>query len=163
MDLKKSQNWHFCKRVSPWFRPKLSNFFISSFQVRYIKKKCFVTFYIENQHGLKKAEKWTIFQRGQSMVLHKIMKFVYFIFLGKIRKKTYLVTFQIENQHFQTMKTWIKKKSQNWQFSKGVSPWLQPKLISFYICSFQVRQAKKKSFVTFQIENQHFQTIKTMI
>ena len=31
MDLKKSQNWHSCKRVSPWLRPKLSNFFDSFF------------------------------------------------------------------------------------------------------------------------------------
>ena len=27
MDLKKLENWHFSKGVSPWFRPKLSNFF----------------------------------------------------------------------------------------------------------------------------------------
>ena len=31
MHLKKSQNWHFSKGVSPWFRPKLSNFFKSFF------------------------------------------------------------------------------------------------------------------------------------
>ena len=30
-DLKKSKNLFFFKRVSPWFRPKLSNFFSSSF------------------------------------------------------------------------------------------------------------------------------------
>ena len=32
MDLKKSQNWHFSKGVSQWFRPKLSNFFSSFFR-----------------------------------------------------------------------------------------------------------------------------------
>ena len=38
-DLEKSKNLHFSKGVSPWFWPKLSNLFISSFYVRYAKKK----------------------------------------------------------------------------------------------------------------------------
>ena len=38
MDFKQSQNWHFSKRVSPWFRPKLSNFF-SSFFLGKIREK----------------------------------------------------------------------------------------------------------------------------
>ena len=112
---------------------------------------------------LKSVEKLAIFQRGQSIVSAKIMKFLYFFFLGKIRQKTCLVTFQIENQHFQTIKTWIKKNSQNWHFSKGNSACFRPKLSNFFISFFQVRYVKKKCFVTFYIENQHFQTIKTWI
>ena len=70
MDLNKSQNWNFSKGVIPWFRPKLSNFLSSFFQVRYGKKKCFVRFYIENQHfqviktWMKKSRKMANFPKG---------------------------------------------------------------------------------------------------
>ena len=34
-DLKRRQNWHFCKGVSPWFWSKLSNFLNVSFYAKY--------------------------------------------------------------------------------------------------------------------------------
>ena len=57
------------------------------------------------------------------MVLAKIMKFLYFIFLGKIRQKNVFGNVLDRKLAFLDYKNMDLKKSQNWQFSKGVSPW----------------------------------------
>ena len=87
------------------------------------------------------------------MVLAKIMKSLYFFFLGKIRQKKVIGNVLYRKLAFLDYKNNDLKKAKTFVFAKGVSPWFWPKLICFYICSFWVRQAKKKSFVTFYIEN----------
>ena len=91
------------------------------------------------------------------------MKFLYFIFLGKIRQKTCLVTFQIEKQHFQTIKTWIKKTGEKLAFFQRGQSIVSAKIMKFLYLFFLGKIRQKKCLVTFQIENQHFQTIKTWI
>ena len=58
------------------------------------------------------------------MVLAKIMKSLYFFFLGKIRQKKKVIGNVLDRKL-----TFLdyKKKTQNWHFSKGVSPWFCPK------------------------------------
>ena len=97
------------------------------------------------------------------MVFAKIMKSLYFFFLGKIRKKKCLVTFQIENQHLQTIKTWIEKTVEKLAiFQRGQSI-VSAKIMKFLYFFFLGKIRKKTCLVTFQIENQHLQTIKTWI
>ena len=57
------------------------------------------------------------------MVLAKIMKFLYFIFLGKICQKNVFGNVLDRKLAFLDYKNMDVKKSQNWQFSEGVSPW----------------------------------------
>ena len=83
------------------------------------------------------------------MVLAQIMKSLYFFFLGKIHQKKVIGKVLYRQLEILDYKNNDLKKSKNLHFSRGVSPWFWPKLKSFFICSFQVRQAKKKSFVTF--------------
>ena len=83
------------------------------------------------------------------MVLAKIMKSLYFFFLGKIRQKKVTGNVLYRTLAFLDYKNNDLKKSKNIHFSSRVSPWFWAKLISYYICSFKVRETKKKSFVTF--------------
>ena len=83
------------------------------------------------------------------MVLAKINKFLYLFMLGKTGQEKEFCNFLDRKLAFLDYKNNDLKKSKNLHFSRGVSPWFWPKLKSFFICSFQVRQAKKKSFVTF--------------
>ena len=62
------------------------------------------------------------------MVLATIMKFLIFFFLGKIRQKKVCGNVLDRKLAFLDYKSWIKKKSKNWHFSKVVSPWFWPKL-----------------------------------
>ena len=49
MDLKRRQNWHFCKGDSPWFWSKIGNFVNVSFYAKYTQKKNLVTFSLESK------------------------------------------------------------------------------------------------------------------
>ena len=62
------------------------------------------------------------------MVLAKIMKFVYFFFLDKIRQIRVFGNVLDRKLAFLDYKNMDLKKSQNWHFSKGVSPWFWSKL-----------------------------------
>ena len=70
------------------------------------------------------------------MVLAKIMKSLYFFFLGKIRQKKVIGNVLYRKLGFLDYKNNDLKKAKNLHFSTGVSPWLWPKLKSFFICSF---------------------------
>ena len=52
------------------------------------------------------------------------------------------------------------KKSKNWDFFKGVSPWLWWKIGNFSRFLFQGKQARKMCFTIFQKKETLFQTIK---
>ena len=54
-------------------------------------------------------------------------------------------------------------KSQNLQFSKGVSPWFSSKNRDFVNFSFYAKYTEEKYLVTFLLENKTFQTIETWI
>ena len=80
---KKWKNWHFSKRVNPWFWSKnghLSNFF----------------------------------------------------FLGNIGQKNVFYDILERKNAFQGYKNKKLKKSKNWHFSKGVSPWFRSKKWPFF-------------------------------
>ena len=62
------------------------------------------------------------------MVTAKIIKFPYLFFLGKIRQKKVFGNVLDRKLAFLDYKNMDLKKSQNWQFSKVVSPWFWPKL-----------------------------------
>ena len=62
------------------------------------------------------------------MVLAKNIKSLYFFFLGKMRQKKVIGNVLYRKLAFVDYKNMNSKKLQNWHFSKGVSPWFQPKL-----------------------------------
>ena len=66
------------------------------------------------------------------MVSAKIMNFFYLLFLRKIRNKKVFVNVLDRKLAFLDYKNMDLKKSQNWHFSKGVSPWFRPKLSNFF-------------------------------
>ena len=70
------------------------------------------------------------------MVLAKIMKSLYFFFFGKIRPKQVIGNVLDRNLAFVDYKNMGLKKSENWHFCKGVSPWFRPKLSNFFSSFF---------------------------
>ena len=62
------------------------------------------------------------------MVLAKINKFLYLCILGKAGQEKEFCNFLDRKLAFLDYKNNDFKKSKNWHFSKGVSPWFRPKL-----------------------------------
>ena len=56
------------------------------------------------------------------MLLAKIVKCLYPFFLGKVGQEKVFGNVLDRKLAFLDIKTWIKKKSENWHFSRGVSP-----------------------------------------
>ena len=75
-------------------------------------------------------------------------------------RKMFFMLFQSEKMPFQAIKTRSLKKSKNWLFSKGVSPWFWSKIGHFFI-PFRVFLARKMCFMIFYRGKTPFQAIKT--
>ena len=71
------------------------------------------------------------------MVVAKINKFLYLFMLGKTGEEKEFFNFLDRKLAFLDYKNMDLKKSQNWHFSKGVSPWLRPKLSIFFYFFFR--------------------------
>ena len=107
--MKSTKNWHFSKRVNPWFWSEdghFSNFFflktISQKNVFYHsleRKNAFLGF---KNNKFKKSKDWHI---GQENVFCDILE----------RKKAFV-------GYKKKLKSW-----KNWHFSKGVNPWFWSK------------------------------------
>ena len=70
------------------------------------------------------------------MVLAKTNKFLYLFILGKTGQEKEFCNVLDRKLAFLDYKNNDLKKSKTLHFSRGISPWFWPKLISFYICSF---------------------------
>ena len=70
------------------------------------------------------------------MVLAKINKFLYLFILDKTGQEKEFCNFLDRKLAFLDHKHNGLKKSKNFHFSKGVSPWFWPKLSNVFISSF---------------------------
>ena len=163
MDFKKSKILHFSIGISLWFF-----WFLFSFSAKYSKTKCFVTFrqkishFRLEKHRFKKFENLTFFQGGQQTVFgRKLGSLLLFCIRAKYFKTKCFVTFWLGNQLFQTRKTSIQKSKKLVFFQRGKSMVFGQKLESLFLFRFSAKESKTKCFVTFQIENQPFQTKNT--
>ena len=76
----------------------------------------------------KKSKKLTFFQRGLSMVLVEIWPFFQISFSANIGQENVFYDFLERKNAFLGYKKNKFKKSKNWHFSKGVSPWFWSKI-----------------------------------
>ena len=130
---KKSKNWHFSKRVNPWFWSKnghFSNFFflgnIGQENVFYDileRKNAFLGYKTRSPKGRKSVvfPKWLTLGFGLEMAIFPTF------FLGNIGQENVFYDILEQKNAFVSYKNKKFKKSKNWQFSKGVNPWLWPK------------------------------------
>ena len=98
--------------------------------------------------------KWLIYSFGQ-----KFQTFSFFVLQIKWDHKKSFITFQIDNQPFYTLKISNFKSGKTFIFAKGLVHGFGQKNAIFYPVFFQIKQAHKKSFMNFQIENQPSQII----
>ena len=128
--LKKSQNQHIAKGVSPWFWQKIWKFF-HLFSFRKIRQENVFddilerkkTFLDSKIRKLKKSQ-IRIFQTG---LVHgfgkKFGNFSIFLFFGKIRQENVFDDILERKKAFLDSKIRKLKKLQNQHISKWVSPW----------------------------------------
>ena len=83
------------------------------------------------------------------------------LFQGMQVRKMSFTIFQNEKTPFQTIKTRTSKSRKIDIFPKGLTHGFGPKMAIFSTSFFQVIQARKKCFTTFQNEKMPFQAIKT--
>ena len=79
------------------------------------------------------------------MVLAKINKFLYMFMLGKTGQEKEFCNFLDRKLAFLDYKNMDLKKSQNWHFSQGVSPWFRPKLSNFFMSFFRYDTLKRSA------------------
>ena len=130
MKSKKSNNWHFSKRVNPWFWSKnghFSNFFflgnIGQENVFYdiLERKKIVLGY-KNMKS-KKSNNWHFSKGVNSWFWSKNGHFSNFLFSGNIGQEHAFYDILERKNTFLGYKIMKFKKSKNWHFSKGVNPW----------------------------------------
>ena len=104
----------FSKGVSPCFWSKIVNFGHFQFSSKIVRKKCFLTLYLEIQPfkaqktSTLKVENVAIFLRGQSMILGQILESFFFFFL-------------IVGQKFERCVLFFQLKVQNKVFCDGLA------------------------------------------
>ena len=76
------------------------------------------------------------------MLLGKINKFLFLFMLGKTGQEKEFCNFLDRKLAFLDYKNNDLKKSKNWHFSKGVSPWCWRKFWNLFISSFYWRYVK---------------------
>ena len=79
------------------------------------------------------------------MVLVKKLNFFHLFILGKIGQENELHDMVEGKNAFLDYKKEKLKKSKNWDFSKGVSPYFKSKIEAFSIFLFKAKKAKKMS------------------
>ena len=87
------------------------------------------------------------------MVLEKINKFLYVFMLAKTGQEKEFCNFVDRNLAFLDYKNNDLKKSKNFRFSKGVSPWFSPKIMKPFYFFFLGNLRQKKVIDTFYIKN----------
>ena len=138
-ELKKSKNWDFSKGVNPWFWFQIGHFSIffvlenlgqeNVFCDILARKNAFVGF---KNKVLKKKKNWYVFKGVSPWFWFKIGHFSIF-FLGNLGQENVFYDILERKNAFLGYKNKELKKSKNWDFSKGVSPWFWSKIGHFSI------------------------------
>ena len=131
---KNSKNWHFSKRVNPWFLSQngpSSNFFflgkIGQENVFYEILKRKNTFLGYKNKKFKKSKNWHFCKWVNPWFSSKDGHFSKFFFLGNIGQKNFFYDILERKNAFLGYKNKDFKKPKNWHFSKGVNPWFWSK------------------------------------
>ena len=131
---KKSENWHFSKRVNPWFWSKNGHFSKFSFLGNISQENVFydilqrkISFLGYKNKKFKKSKKWHFSKEVNPWFL--VQKWVFFqlFLLGNINQENVFYDILDRKNSFLGYKNKKFKKSKNWHFSKGVNPWFSCK------------------------------------
>ena len=134
-NLIQSKNWDLSKGVSPWFWSKIRNYSILLFQPKHYGKMCLTNFYKEKTPSQTKPAKTL-----RENVFDELLQ----------RENTF-----VDNKNNKLI------NSKNWDFSKGVSPWVWSKISNFSMFLCQAKQARKMCFTIIQRGKTAFLTLKT--
>ena len=129
-----SENWHFSKRVNPWFWSKnghFSNFlFLSSLDqenVFYDILKRQNPFLLYKNKKFKKSKNWHFSKGVKAWFWSKNGHFSKFLFLRKIEQNNAFYDILEPKNACLSHKNKKFNKSKNWHFSKGVNRWFWSK------------------------------------
>ena len=136
--IKKSKNWHFSKGVSPWFWSKIGHFSTLFFLFNIGQENVFYdilerknAFLGYKNNKLKKSKNWHFSKGVSPWFWSKIGHFSTLFFLGNIGLENVFYDILERKNAFLGCKNKKLKKSKNWHFSKGVSPWFWSKIGHF--------------------------------
>ena len=97
------------------------------------------------------------------MVLVKCLRFCQLFVLWKIQREKVFGDVLLRKQGFLDNRNMDLRKPENWNFSKGVSPWFWSKSWSFFIFCVYQTQIKKKCLLMLWIEKKRFKTLRTSV
>ena len=131
---KKSKNWHFIKKVNPWFWSEnghFSNFFsLSNIEQENVfydileRKNAFLDY---KKNKFQKSKNWHFIKEINPWFWSKNGLFSNFFSLGNIgQENVFYDILQRENDSLGNKNNKFEK-STNWHFSKGVNPWFWSK------------------------------------
>ena len=131
---KKSKNWHFSKRVNPWFLSK-NGHFTKFFYLRNIGQENVFYDILKQKNAFlgyknkkyKKSKNWDFSKGVNPWFWSKNGHFSKLFFLGNIGKENVFYDILERKNAFLGYKNKKLKKSKNWHFSKGVNPWFRSK------------------------------------
>ena len=149
---KGAKNWHFSKGVNPWFWSKMA-IFPSFFLGKIGQENVFYDIleqksaFLSNKNKKFKGSKNWDFSKGVSpWFWSKIGNVFHCFILGKMDQEN-VFYHSIERKNASLgYKNRKLKKSKNWDFSKGVSPWVWWKIGNFPIFLFWGKYSMKKCF-----------------
>ena len=116
---------------------------------------------LDYKKGVDKVQTCRVFERGQSMVLVKNWNVFHLFYQAKLAKKRSCTICQKKKTTVLIIKKKQVKKSKNWDFSKGVSPWFWSKNGTFSIFLFEAKYTKKMTCTICLKEKTPVLTIKT--
>ena len=110
------------------------------------RKKAFLDY---KKQKVKKVQNWDFSKGVGPWFWSKIWNFSIFLFLAKSERKMCLTIFLQRKKAFLDYKKEKVKKVENWDFSKGDSPWFWSKIWKFSIFLFLAKSETKMSLMIF--------------
>ena len=162
-NLKKWNNCHFSKGVSPWFCSKIGHFSMFCFKALQTRKMCFTI--LTNEETPLQAIKTRSSKRGKIAIFpkgfvhgfgQKLAIFPNFFLRAMQERKMCFTIFQNEKTPFQAIKTRSSKSRKIDIFPKELIHRFGPKMAIFPTFFFQAIQVRKMSFMIFQNEKTPF-------
>ena len=146
-EFKKMKNWDFSKGVSPWFWSKIGHFSIfffwgnlgheNAFYDILERKNAFLGYKNKN---LRKSKNWVFFKGLVHRLGLKLAIFPFFFCLGNLGQENGFYDILEGKNAFVFFKNKELKKSKNWLFSKGVSPWFWSEIAFFFFKAIWLRK-----------------------
>ena len=132
-NFKTSKNWHFSKRVNPWFWSKSSHFsyfFFTQYRPgKYLLRLSRTTKRLSKlqKQEVQKVKNWHFSKGVNPWFRSKNDNFPTFFILGNIGHEILFYDIPQRKNAFLGYNNKKFKKTKNWHFSKGVNPWLWSK------------------------------------